>query len=81
MIWEWEAKKLVMEYDFQKIADMAIYRPIMKSGPDSQSRSWLLKLIVEEAIEIITENHRERKLEGIIQDVRDGVKQMQLLRV
>jgi hypothetical protein len=40
-------------YNFQKITDLAVYRSIKKSGPDDQSRSQLLKLIVEEAREIL----------------------------
>jgi hypothetical protein len=39
-----------------------------------------LKLVLEEATEIVIKNHREKKLDGTIQDVRDGVKELQLLR-
>jgi hypothetical protein len=43
--------------DFRKITDLAIYRSIKKYGPDDQSRSQLLKLILDEAMEIIIKNH------------------------
>jgi hypothetical protein len=66
-------------YDFRKITDLAIYLSIKKSGPDDQSRSQLSKLILEEAMEIVIENHGENKLDGTIQDVRNGVKELQLL--
>jgi hypothetical protein len=39
-----------------------------------------LKLILEEAMEIVIENREEQKLDGTIQDVRDGVKELYLLR-
>jgi hypothetical protein len=67
-------------YDFRKITDLAIYRSIKKSGPYDQLQSQLLKLIMEEATEIVIENHGEKKLDGTIQDIRDGVKELQLLR-
>jgi hypothetical protein len=35
-----------------------------------------LKLILEEAMEIVIKNHREKKLDGTIEDVRDGVKEL-----
>jgi hypothetical protein len=40
-------------YDFQKITELAIYQSIKKSDPDDQSQSQLLKLIPEEAMEIV----------------------------
>jgi hypothetical protein len=39
-----------------------------------------LKLILEEATEIVIGNYGEKKLDGTIQYVRDGVKELQLLR-
>jgi hypothetical protein len=51
--------------DFRKISDLAIYHSIKKTkifGPFiDPSRSQLLKLILDEAMEIIIENHREKK--------------------
>jgi hypothetical protein len=51
-------------YDFQKITDLDIYRSIKKSGPEDQSRSQILKLILEEAIEIVMENLEKRNWTG-----------------
>jgi hypothetical protein len=67
-------------YDFWKITDLEIYRSIKKYGREDQSRSQLSKLIMEESMEIVIENHGEKKLYGTIQDVRNGVKELQLLR-
>jgi hypothetical protein len=67
-------------YDFRKITHLAIYRSIKKSGPGDQLRSQLLKLILEETTEIVIENQREKKLDGTIQEFRNGVKELQLLR-
>jgi hypothetical protein len=39
-----------------------------------------LKTILEEATMLIIENHGEKKFDGTIQDVRDGVKELQLIR-
>jgi hypothetical protein len=66
-------------YDFQKITNLAIYRSIKKYGPEEQSRSQLLKLILEESMKIVIENDGEKKLDGTIQDVRNGLKELQLL--
>jgi hypothetical protein len=53
-------------YDFREITDLDIYHSIKKSGPEDQSRSQLLKLILEEAMEIVIEDHREKKFDETI---------------
>jgi hypothetical protein len=35
---------------------------------------------MEESMEVFIENHGEKKLDGTIQDVRNGVKELQLIR-
>jgi hypothetical protein len=67
-------------YDFRNITDLAIYRSIKKYGSEDQSRYQILKNILEEGMGIVIENHGEKKLDGTIQDVRNGVKELQLLR-
>ena len=67
-------------YDFLKITDFAIYGSIMKSRSEEKSRSQLLEIIVKDAMEIVIESHRAKKLKGTMKDVREGVKDLQILR-
>jgi hypothetical protein len=63
-----------------KITNLALYRTLKKADSESQSRSQLVKLILQEVMEIIIEDHGVDNMKQSIQDVVEEVKYLQLLR-
>jgi hypothetical protein len=65
--------------NFTKIRNMALYRTLKKADLESQSQSQLVKIILQEVMEIIIEDHGVENMKRSIQDVIEEVKYLQLL--
>jgi hypothetical protein len=63
-----------------KITNLDLYRTLKKADSESQSRSQLMKLILQEVMGIIIEDHGVHNMKQSIQDIVEEVKYLQLIR-
>jgi hypothetical protein len=57
-----------------------VYRTLNKDDSEYQPRSQVVKLILQEVMEIVIEDHGVENMKQSIRDVIEGVKYLQLLR-
>jgi hypothetical protein len=64
---------------FKNITNLDLYRTLKKADSESQSRSQCVKLILQEVMEIIIEDHGVDNMKQSTQDLIEEVKYLQLL--